>query len=227
MSFRRNDISTTSGLKNLVDVHPVARYGTSKPGDAMLKQVLAAALLLTATSAFAQEEDPEEREFNINQFKGWTGVVLRCVGVSPDKAFSDAICAAAEADFKFMAETAGIPYRIVIDQDQFQLARKSTQIGHPIVLQVTTYATGANGPIGVHIGIQATSFYGTAVESDAKPGDPEAMPKAGDLVLWEKPLTAAGGDYGSLARDLSPHVGRYVKEFFSTFLPGWKSNKGQ
>ncbi|MGN8152517.1 hypothetical protein ACTJK5_09610 [Agrobacterium sp. 22094] len=178
----------------------------------------------SSLSAYAQEDD-EERQFIIAQFKSWTGIVLRCAPNTANAAVRDAICKSASAEFNYLAENSGIPHRVSDGEDMFRMTLSSRSLGTPLILDLDTSATSSgSGPLAVHVHLAAKKFYSTAIEQDAKPGEPEALPRGGDLVFWEMSTIGAGFGDHQVARDMTPHVNDSIKIFFSQFLKGWKSN---
>jgi len=190
----------------------------------MKKLLMAAALVSATMSAAHAQEDDEERQFIVNQYKGWTGIVLRCTPNTSHKVVTAALCQSASAEFNYLAENSGIPHRVSDGEDMFQMTVNSRKLGTPLILNMTTSATtGNSGPMGVHVRLSGEKFYSTAVEQDAKPGDPEASPRGGDLVLWEQTVIASGFGDQQLARDMAPYVNDKMKMFFTEFLKGWRA----
>jgi len=186
--------------------------------------LIATALAAVTTYPAHAQEDDEERQFVIAQFKGWTGIVLHCVPNAANTLVRDAICQSASAEFNYLAENSGIPHRVSDGEDMFRMTVNSRSLGTPLILELDTSATSSrNGPLGVHVRLTAEKFYSTAIEQDAKPGDPEASPRGGDLVFWERTTIGAGFGDQQVARDIAPYVNDSIKVFFSQFLKGWKS----
>ncbi|TBY57690.1 hypothetical protein E0H39_29740 [Rhizobium leguminosarum bv. viciae] len=190
----------------------------------MRRPLIAAALFAATMSAGQAQEDDEERQFVIAQFKGWTGIVLHCLPNTANTVVRDAICQSTAAEFNYLAENSGIPHRVSDGEDMFRMTVNSRSLGTPLILELDTSATSSrNGPIGVHVRLAAEKFYSTAIEQDAKPGDPEASPRGGDLVFWERTTIGAGVGDQQVARDMAPYVNDSIKVFFSQFLKGWRS----
>lgn len=190
----------------------------------MKASLVAAALVLSTVSSIHAQEDDEERQFVISQFRGWTGIVLHCVPNEANADVRDAICQSASAEFNYLADNSDIPHRVSDGEDMFQMTVNSCSLGTPLTLALDISATSSrNGPIGVHVRVAAEKFYTTAVEQGAKPGEPEASPRGGDLVFWERTTIGAGFGDQQVARDISPYVNYIIKIFFSHFLKGWKS----
>ncbi|MBY5318209.1 hypothetical protein [Rhizobium leguminosarum] len=185
---------------------------------------MGAALIVATTCAAHAQEDDEERQFVIAQFKGWTGVVLHCLPNAANTVVRDEICRSASAEFNYLAENSGIPHRISDGEDMFRMTVNSRSLGIPLILELDTSATSSrNGPIGVHVRLSAEKFYSTAVEQDAKPGEPEAFPRGGDLVFWERTTIGAGVGDQQVAQDIAPYINDNMKAFFAEFLKGWKA----
>lgn len=191
-------------------------------------RVVAAALCFGSVFAIPMvshaQEDDEERKFVVDQFKGWTGIVLRCVPNASNPTVRDAVCQSAATDFNYLAENSGIPHRVSDGEDMFRMTVNSRKLGIPLILNLDTSATrSGNGPTGVHVRMSAEKFYSTAIEQDAKPGEPEASPRGGDLVFWEQSIIAAGYGDAQIARDIAPSISQSMKMFFTQFLKGWKA----
>lgn len=185
--------------------------------------MIAAALVAGVTAASAQE-DLDERKFIEEQFKGWTGIVLRCVPNSSNKILTERICDSAAAEFSYLAENSNIPNVISRGENSFQAYMTASEIGTPLFLELETVTTtGQSGPIGVHVRISASRFYSKAVDLSETAGGPRLMPKGGTLLLWEDVLIAAGGDAQGMAGVIAPMVNDKVKMFFAQFLKGWKA----
>ncbi|MGE7368320.1 hypothetical protein ACQKKX_04515 [Neorhizobium sp. NPDC001467] len=190
-----------------------------------MRAIVLAAVLVASTlsTAFAQEDD-EERAFIIKQFKGWTGILLRCEPNSQHKAIADAICQSASAEFNYLAENSEIPHRISKDENSFQMYLNAGKLGTPLILELETLATtGAGGLTAVHVNLEARRFYSNAIEQDARPDNPESVPRGGDLVLWEHPMIASGYGEQNVVREMAPYVNDNIKSFFAQFLKGWKA----
>ncbi|MBY5329566.1 hypothetical protein HFN03_20250 [Rhizobium leguminosarum] len=190
----------------------------------MKRLLMTAALVAATTCAAHAQEDDEERQFVVAQFKGWTGIVLHCLPNAANTVVRDAICQSATSEFNYLAENSQIPHRVSDGEDMFRMTVNSRSLGVPLILELDTSATSSrNGPIAVHVRLAAEKFYSTAVEQDAKPGEPEASPRGGDLVFWERTTIGAGVGDQQVARDIAPYVNDSIKVFFSQFLKGWRS----
>jgi hypothetical protein len=190
-----------------------------------MRGILIAALIVTAmTSAALAQETAEEREFNVNQFKGWTGILLSCEKNSADPALVQAICNVAKTEFTYLAENSKIPYRISVGEDMFRRTIVGHQIGNPLTLTIKTIPTSGNSYAkAVYVELTAQNFYSHVIDTEAKPGEPEAMPRAGDLSLWSGNMIASGTDTQAMVRDLTPYIGQQMKSFFGDFLKGWNA----
>jgi hypothetical protein len=185
--------------------------------------MLTAILVAGMTTAYAQEDD-EEREFIVEQFKGWSGVMLRCVPNSSNKILTERFCDTAAAEFSYLAENSSIPNVVSRGENTFQMYMTASKIGKPLILELEAVTTtGQTGPIGVHVRLSANRFYSQAVDLTETAGGPRLAPRGGTLTFWEDSLIAAGMNDQDLARVVAPYVGEKVKLFFAQFLKGWNA----
>lgn len=186
--------------------------------------LIAAALVATSLSTAHAQQDDEERQFIVNQFKRWTGIVLRCVPGTSNKVITDRVCESAAAEFSYLAENSGIPNIVSRGENSFQMYLTASKIGKPLILELDTMTTtGQTGPIGVHVRLSANRFYSQAVDLSEGSGGPKLAPRGGTLTFWEDALIASGTSDQDLARVISPYVNEKVKLFFGQFLKGWNA----
>ncbi|PDT50937.1 MULTISPECIES: hypothetical protein [Sinorhizobium] len=185
---------------------------------------IAAALVATIITAAHSEEDDEERQFSINQFKGWTGLLLSCEKNTADPALVQAICDVAKTEFTYLAENSKIPYRISVGDDMFRRSMIAHEIGKPLTLTIKTIPTSGNSYAkAVYVEVSAENFYSNVIDKEAAPSDPESLPRAGDLSLWSGNMIASGTDTQVIVRDMTPYIGQQMKAFFTDFLKGWNA----
>ncbi|EJC69543.1 hypothetical protein Rleg5DRAFT_5336 [Rhizobium leguminosarum bv. viciae WSM1455] len=190
----------------------------------MRRLLIAAAFVAATTCAANAQEDDEERKFVVDQFKTWTGIVLHCVPNASNTPVRDTICQSASTEFNYLAENSGIPHRVSDGEDMFRMTVNSRKLGIPLILNLDISATSSGGgATAVHVRVSAEKFYSMAIEQDAKPGEPEASPRGGDLVFWERSTIAAGFGAQQVARDVAPVVNDSIKAFFAEFLKGWRA----
>ena len=91
--------------------------------------MIAVALVAAATAASAQDE-LEQRKFIEEQFKGWSGIVLRCVPNSSNQILTERICDSASAEFSYLAENSKIPNVISRGENVFQTYMTASEIGN-------------------------------------------------------------------------------------------------
>ncbi len=181
-------------------------------------------MVVTTISTASAQESAEERQFNIDQFKGWTGLLLNCEKNSADPALVQAICNVAKTEFTYLAENSKIPYRISVGEDMFRRTVMGHEIGTPLTLTIRTIPTSGNSYAkAVYVEVSAENFYSNAVDQEADAGDPEGLPRAGELNLWRGNMIASGTDTQTMVRDLTPYVGQQMKGFFGAFLKGWNA----
>ncbi len=187
-----------------------------------MKLILLATLLVATTMSVARAQDDNElKEFNIKQFKGWTGIVLRCQPATSNQDVADAICENAALEFNYLAESSGIPHKVSRNENSFLFHTKNIELENPLTLELTTSATANANVLAVHVQISAENFYIDVVAQDAGPGHPEALPRSGNLVLWERSVMAVGDR--QVVEALTPYVKDHIKAFFTEFLPGWNA----
>jgi hypothetical protein len=180
-------------------------------------------IAVTVTGANAQQS-AEEKEFLKQQFRGWSGVLLRCALNETHKEIADAICQSASAEFEYLAENSGIPHAVSVNENSFKMYVAARELGTPIILELETLATtGSSSPTAIHVRLQARSFYSNAIDQNAPANSPEASPRPGDLVLWQHPVIGAGYGEQEVVRAIGPYVNENMKRFFTAFLRGWKA----
>lgn len=185
--------------------------------------MFAAALVAGMNTAYAQQDD-EERKFIVEQFKGWSGIMLRCVPGTSNKAITDRVCDSAAAEFSYLAENSGVPNIVSRGENSFQMYLTASKLGKPLILELETMTTtGQTGPIGVYVHLSANRFYSQAVDLSEAAGGPKLAPRGGTLTFWEDALIASGTSDQDLARVISPYVNEKVKLFFTQYLKGWNA----
>jgi hypothetical protein len=182
------------------------------------------AALVAGTSMAHAQQDAEERKFIVEQFKGWTGIMLRCVPGTSNKLITERICSSAAAEFSYLAENSGVPNIVSRREDTFQMYMTANKLGKPLILELDTMTTtGQNGPIGVHVRLSASRFYSQAVDLSEGVGSPMLSPRGGTLILWEDSIIGSSNSEQDLARTITPYVDEKLKLFFSQFLKGWNA----
>lgn len=186
--------------------------------------LIAAAFVATMMTAAHAQEDEEGRKFAIDQFRGWTGLLLSCEKNNADPAMVQAICDVAKTEFTYLAENSKIPYRISIGDEMFRRTVIAHEIGKPLTLTIKTIPTSGNAYAkAVYVELSAENFYSNVIDKEAQAGDPEGMPRAGDLSLWSGNMIASGTDSQAMIRDMTPYIGQQMKAFFGDFLKGWNA----
>ncbi|MDX0871167.1 hypothetical protein GOE00_31800 [Sinorhizobium medicae] len=186
--------------------------------------LIAVALVATMMTAAHSQEEDHERQFIIKQFKGWTGLLLSCEKNTADPALVQAICDVAKTEFTYLAENSKIPYRVSVGDNMFRRTVISHEIGKPLTLTIKTIPTSGNTYAkAVYVEVSAENFYSNVIDKEAQGGDPEGMPRAGDLSLWSGNMIASGTDTQAMVRDLTPYIGQQMKAFFADFLKGWNA----
>ncbi|TWA31668.1 hypothetical protein FB005_1881 [Sinorhizobium medicae] len=166
--------------------------------------LIAVALVATMMTAAHSQEENQERQFIIKQFKGWTGLLLSCEKNTADPALVQAICDVAKTEFTYLAENSKIPYRVSVGDNMFRRTVISHEIGKPLTLTIKTIpASGNTYAKAVYVEVSAENFYSNVIDKEAQGGDPEGMPRAGDLSLWSGNMIASGTDTQAMVRDLT------------------------
>ena len=181
------------------------------------KSTLATAFVIIALFSPASSQPPPEVDFYRQQFADWGGIVFRCLTDDEPDQLQTALCHAATQEARFLAATSDVPFRSTGAKSYFNVAYAASQLGHGLVLEATIRTTkGAFRAVSMRL--EAGSFYSEAIEANARPGTPEASPRGGTLVLWERDLVASGSDNSELQGAVLNGFATILKEFFSLFL---------
>jgi len=185
-------------------------------------------VLPVAAASPEQELSPELRkeaekyraQKNEKNFTGWNGVLFYCHSpTSRNKHLKD-ICEHTYTNVQFLAATAKV--KLSKANTPFEVGYGAT-VGDLLVLQVELFSTGSTGPTAVHANLRAYSSYSNAVEKSetaaSKGSVPQSKPRIGDLVLWERTVTAASSSTAQeLVVPVSQGIEHQLKQFFADYL---------
>jgi hypothetical protein len=176
----------------------------------------------------AQESATKKLERSVYraQFAGWTGIVFRCIH-DPKRTFEKHVCDAVTKDARSLAKAAKVPFRFTRSQSYAAAAYDSAQIGSGLIVEADVSSSATSGFIGVVLRIQAGNSYGNVVDRKAAPGTPQATPRGGTLVLWEKTEVACGVARPAFEQVIAVRLEGMFGEFFNRFIdnrqaPVWK-----
>jgi hypothetical protein len=173
-------------------------------------------LLLCPLAAFGQSSE-ELTAFYKEQFAGWGGIVFRCLPDNETDQVQFAMCSAAAADARFLAATAKIPFEDLGNRDFFQVVIAARKLNSALIIESRIRST--QGQLrSVYMGLRAGDQFLNAVEKGAEQGSNEDLPRAGDLVLWERDVIASGGPENELRRSVSESFRVILTEFFGVFV---------
>lgn len=161
-----------------------------------------------------------ERSFSRAQFAGWTGIVFRCVH-DPHRTFDAHVCDAVTNDARAMAAAAKVPFTTASGQSSVAATYESAQTGG-LIVEADISSSATSGFIGVALGIQAGNSYGSAVDRAAAPGTPEASPRGGTVVLWQKTGVACGLARPEFERAVAVRLADMFRTFFYLFVDSWR-----
>ena len=185
---------------------------------------VAAACVWWPLAAQAQEAATTklERTFYRAQFAGWSGIVFRCVH-DPHRSFDVHVCEAATKDARIKAKAAKVPFRAAKNQSYAAAAYESAKIGGGLIVEADVSSSATSGFIGVALRIQVGNSYSSVVDRKAASGTPEASPRAGKLVLWEKMDVACGLARPEFERAVAVRLAGMFGEFFDRFVDNWQA----
>ena len=171
-------------------------------------------LLLLPSIAFAQTDEQEHWR---KQFKESGGIVFRCDPDRKDDAALQRICADASAEARLLAATGKIPFQNATGKDAFETAFEVASKGS-LLLEASIRSTKGS-PAAIYILLAATPYYSNAIEQGAKEGSLDAIPRSGDLVIWERDVIGAStSSTDELVLGMSNALSTNLKDFFATYI---------
>lgn len=197
---------------------------TSHVAGTGLAALVAVACACWPTMGQAQEAATKklEQTFYRAQFSGWSGIVFRCVH-EPNRSFDTHVCETATKDALSLAKDGKVPFKTAKNQSYAAAAYLSAQMGGGLIVEADVSSSATSGFIGVALRIQAGNRYGNVVDRKAASGTPEASPRDGTLVLWEKTEVACGLARPEFERAVAVRLAGMFGEFFDRFVENWQA----
>ena len=128
------------------------------------------------------------KEYLRQQFKGWDGMGVSCVG--DDFKYVTQICDAVASEGRFLAAVAKIKFIYVGKEEPSQRIQKVGDAGlkNPLTVHIVVRAT--NGGVAIYGKLWAGNYYRAAVERDTIADLPLA--RNGALEMWSHDVIGVG-----------------------------------
>jgi hypothetical protein len=160
-----------------------------------------------------------ERAFLKKQYAGWGGIVLRCLHDKTSK-LAERVCDNIRTDAAFLAAASKVPFYAVKGDPYFEAALARLEKVQEGLILTAEVNVADSDVVGIAVRFAAGNFYSQAVDTSETKG-PQALPKGGTLVLWDRSMVAVGAEGSELINSVRGGTESILKSFLTEFINNW------